>query len=172
MNAPIGERFSLEFCRPTSQDKRNGRMLAHASAPMTLADLQTATGSRAVRPDQRMAFDADEPDATQEELDDLEKLRPATRQDCAGTPRPCPFVGCEHHVFLSVSPKTGGIKYHHESPWDLPREASCVLDLADAGEMEVREIAKALGTSHQRVTQLEQLALTKLETKGLRLRLL
>lgn len=28
--------------------------------------------------------------------------RPRTRGDCFRLPRPCPFVGCRHHLYLDV----------------------------------------------------------------------
>lgn len=30
-------------------------------------------------------------------------------EDCVGRPRPCPWVGCEHHLLLDVNPSTGTI---------------------------------------------------------------
>lgn len=41
---------------------------------------------------------------------DLDQLRPKTRADCKNGPRPCPWVGCSHHLALTVDIERGSIK--------------------------------------------------------------
>jgi len=41
---------------------------------------------------------------------DLERLRPRTRAACPPAPTPCPFVGCRHHLAITVDEERGSIK--------------------------------------------------------------
>jgi hypothetical protein len=36
---------------------------------------------------------------------DIDRLRPRTRADCINGPRPCPWVGCRHHLAISWDPE-------------------------------------------------------------------
>ncbi|NUQ78861.1 MAG: hypothetical protein HUU21_35500, partial [Polyangiaceae bacterium] len=36
--------------------------------------------------------------------------KPRARGECVDGPRPCPYVSCQHHLYLDVSPRTGAIK--------------------------------------------------------------
>lgn len=38
----------------------------------------------------------------------LKVPRPATRADCLEEARPCPWVGCPHHLLLEIAPSRGG----------------------------------------------------------------
>jgi hypothetical protein len=40
----------------------------------------------------------------------LDLARPRTRRDCESGPRPCPFIGCRHHLAIVVDPECGSIK--------------------------------------------------------------
>jgi hypothetical protein len=89
--------------------------------------------------------------------------RPATRGECAGLPRPCPYVGCRHHLYLDVG-KAGGVKLSTTlDPSAMP--ASCSLDMADRGESTLEEIGELLGVTRERVRQIEARA----QAKALRL---
>jgi len=35
--------------------------------------------------------------------------KPRTRAECVDGPRPCPYVSCQHHLYLDVSARTGAI---------------------------------------------------------------
>lgn len=88
--------------------------------------------------------------------------RPRVRGDCVGGPRPCPWVGCRHHLLLEVHPKTGRIVLNAgiEAIDDLSllRE-SCSLDVADRGEHTLDEIGILLGgISRERVRQISETA--------------
>ena len=63
--------------------------------------------------------------------------RPSTRADClpggVNAERPCPWVSCRHHVYLSVSP-LGGIYSQDVGPDELHLLAdTCALDVAERG---------------------------------------
>ncbi len=89
--------------------------------------------------------------------------RPRTRAACAGGQRPCPFVSCEHHLYLEAT-KTGGIKLRFPDlePWEL-RE-SCALDVADRDGTSPEDVADLLNLTRERVRQLEAIALEKLRS--------
>jgi len=102
---------------------------------------------------------------------ELEPLppRPRTRGDCVEGVRPCPWVGCRHHLFLDVSQKTGRIRYHHDlkEPWELSE--SCSLDVADRGGEKLRTVGVIIGgVSREAVRLIEAEALVKLATPRMR----
>jgi hypothetical protein len=88
--------------------------------------------------------------------------RPRTRADCLSGPRPCPWVGCKHNLFLNVDPESGQIRlaFPGKEPWEMPAEGSCALDVAATGENKLEEVAAAMGVVRERVRQIEEKALT------------
>lgn len=101
--------------------------------------------------------------------------RPATRADCLGGARPCPWITCRHNLYLDVAipgPGDGNrtiltaIQSAHP-PDILPDletlPETCALDVADRGGSHLVEIARYLGgISRERVRQVEEFALYKL----------
>ena len=85
--------------------------------------------------------------------------RPKTRAACVGGPRPCPWVGCRHHLYLEVNQKTGKIKvsFPDLEPWQL--EHSCALDEAEEGPLTLEEAGARLNMSKARVDQIETVVL-------------
>jgi hypothetical protein len=85
--------------------------------------------------------------------------RPRTRGDCAGGERPCPWVGCKHHLYLDVSPITGAIRicYPDLEPWEL--EHTCSLDVADSGGKTLEVVGSILNLTRERSRQIETKAL-------------
>jgi len=80
--------------------------------------------------------------------------RPKTRADCAKVHRPCPYVGCRHHLAIDVEGETIRADRKGEELWD--REApSCSLDVAEEGGLTHDEIGAAMNITRQRVQQLE-----------------
>lgn len=95
--------------------------------------------------------------------------RPKTRGDClpggCNEARPCPFVSCRHHLYLSVK-TTGSITLHHGpgvEPWELAE--TCALDVADRGRRDgfdgidhghatLEEVGALVGITRERVRQL------------------
>lgn len=65
--------------------------------------------------------------------------RPKTRADCGDVPRPCPWVSCKYHNFLSVN-EHGSVKLHFgtDDASVMPPEWSCSLDIADRVAFEMR----------------------------------
>jgi hypothetical protein len=96
---------------------------------------------------------------TDEEMD-----RPKTRRDCEGGARPCPFVGCEHNLYLHVNERTGAIRlsFPDREPEDMPWATSCSLDVADLGDNTLEYVGGILNLTRERVRQDEVNILRKL----------
>ena len=93
--------------------------------------------------------------------------RPRTRAECRNMERPCPFVGCKHHLYLDVSPR-GGIKFNFPDleVWEL--EETCALDVADRpGGVTLEEVGAIMNLTRERIRQLEAIGLQRLEEAGL-----
>ena len=101
--------------------------------------------------------------------------RPRTRADCSDVPRPCPWVGCRHNLYLDVSPaqpRTVRLSHPWREPHEVPPAESCALDLATYhGPLEREDVAHVMGRDGERVRQIEEEALdtmrTRLETRGI-----
>lgn len=87
------------------------------------------------------------------------EARPLVRSDCQGGVRPCPWVGCRHHLFLEVDAAGALHVPVGTQPWQL--EHSCALDLAREGGLSAQEVGDALRLSHTAVLQIERRALAK-----------
>jgi hypothetical protein len=104
-----------------------------------------------------------------QELDALEEVdplppRPKTRADCIDGPRPCPWVGCRHHLYLDVSAKTGSIKmnFPEVGEGDLGElRETCALDVAARGPVTLHEAGDLLNLTRERVRVLEAMTLPK-----------
>lgn len=102
------------------------------------------------------------------------ETRPKTRADCANVPRPCPYVSCRYHLYLTVrrSKKSDSIWVNFpqiEGPDEL--EFSCALDEADAVQgygMTLEELSKRLNVTRERARQLEVEVLRKIRTRATR----
>lgn len=94
--------------------------------------------------------------------------RPRSRAECAGVPRPCPFVSCANHLFLDVSARTGAIKLNFPDldPDELPADASCQLDVAERGEQTLENVGRAMNMTRERVRQIEVKALAKIQARS------
>lgn len=91
---------------------------------------------------------------------DLGVARPRTRGDCIHGPRPCPWVGCRHHLLLDILP-SGNLR---ELP---PRDGhSCALDAADEGPLGAVQIAELLGVTREAVRLVLEAALLKLRASS------
>ncbi len=85
---------------------------------------------------------------------DLDALRPRTRGECVDAPRPCPWVGCSHHLFLDVL-VTGSLKLNYPG-LELEQLAdTCVLDVADRGGITLEATGDLMNLTRERVRQIE-----------------
>jgi hypothetical protein len=91
--------------------------------------------------------------------------RPTTRADCLNSginvQRPCPFVGCAHHLYLDVNKDTGAIKmnFPHLEVWELAE--SCALDVADRGGITLEEVGEIMNLTRERIRQVEVYGLAR-----------
>ena len=95
--------------------------------------------------------------------------RPATCGDCLeggrNVERPCPWVGCVHHLYLEVT-STGNLKLNFPDKEVDELKETCALDVADAGGSKLDEIGQALNITRERVRQVKVKALLKLRRHG------
>lgn len=95
--------------------------------------------------------------------------RPRTRGECKDGLRPCPWAACRHHLALDVNPDNGSIRalrtevlagdFSH-----LPE--TCALDVADRGGAILDEVAQTLGVVRERIRQIEERTLERLNKRG------
>jgi hypothetical protein len=92
--------------------------------------------------------------------------RPHTREECLAMPRPCPFVSCEHHLYLDVNPDSGAIKlnFPHLEVWEMAE--TCSLDVADRGGITLEDVGAILNLTRERIRQVEVRGLVKIRTKN------
>ncbi len=88
--------------------------------------------------------------------------RPLRREDCREAPRPCPYVGCRHHLFLDVHPKSGRIQLNFPGFGVQDLTETCALDVAERDEASAEEIGDYLNLTAERIRQIEVSALHKL----------
>jgi hypothetical protein len=80
----------------------------------------------------RRALERDAAELTAEDFQLLDDHRPRRRGDCRDNGlRPCPFVGCRHHLFLDGVDAAGALVVAHPDvePWEL--DHTCALDLVE-----------------------------------------
>lgn len=151
--------------------KPDEKALTHAAEPAPELERETARPASSRRMPRRRSIrvaraSRNERERALSRAYDLEQgvERPQRREDCAGGPRPCPYVACKHHLYLDVSPGTGTIKLNFPEleVWELAE--SCALDVADSGAQEVDHASHLLNVSRERIRQIEVLALSKLST--------
>lgn len=97
---------------------------------------------------------------------ELAAARPRTRGDCKDAQRPCPWVGCKHHLYLEVNPETGSIKFNFPELEPMDLAESCALDRAELGSITLEEVGLITNLTRERVRQLEVRGLLKLRRDG------
>lgn len=95
---------------------------------------------------------------------------PATRADCANGERPCPFVSCQHHLYLDVDPYNGSIKLNFPDIEPDEMVESCALDAAARGGMTIEQVGEAMNLTRERVRQIELVAKARIASDAERLR--
>lgn len=90
--------------------------------------------------------------------------RPRTRRDCAGLPRPCPWITCRYHLWAEVAfvPRRKLYRWRNDAPAPWEMRQTCSLDVAEEGGSTLEEVGNILGLTRERVRQLEAQALAKL----------
>ena len=143
--------------------------LALKAAPNTSATAVTREQRRSRRKREIRARTISVKRMTKRELEigrmlypETDYYKPATRAECADGPRPCPYVSCQHHLFLDVSARTGAIKLNFPDleVWDM--NESCALDVADRGGTTLEDVGAIMNLTRERIRQVEVKALAKL----------
>jgi hypothetical protein len=118
---------------------------------------KTIAPKRLTRDEKRLALSLVYPD-------DVD--RPKSRADCQQMQRPCPFVSCEHHLYLDVNPESGAIKlnFPHLEVWEMAE--TCALDVADRGGITLEEVGAILNLTRERIRQVEVRGLTKIRIES------
>ena len=95
--------------------------------------------------------------------EDTAAERPHKRVECIEGARPCPFVSCQHHLYLDVSPRTGAIKLNFPDleVWEMTE--TCALDVADRGGTTLEEVGAIMNLARERIRQVEVKGLAKLQ---------
>jgi len=95
--------------------------------------------------------------------EDTASERPRMRAECIEGARPCPFVSCQHHLYLDVSPRTGAIKLNFPDleVWEMTE--TCALDVADRGGTTLEEVGAIMNLTRERIRQVEVKGLAKLQ---------
>lgn len=96
-----------------------------------------------------------------EDIIEADRLRPRCREQCATSPRPCPFVSCKWNLYLDVTP-AGGIKLNFPDLEPDELGASCALDIADAGGITLERVGEVMNLTRERIRQLEVEILEKM----------
>src|ERR1700722_17455392 len=89
--------------------------------------------------------------------------KPKTRAEGAEGARPCPYVSCQHHLYLDVSNRTGAIKLNFPDleVWEM--NETCALDVADRGGTTLEEVGATMNLTRERIRQVEVKGLAKLQ---------
>lgn len=61
----------------------------------------------------------------------------------------CPWVGCRHHLYLDVSPRTGSIKLNWPGLEPDELAESCAIDIAAEGMASLERVGAALNISRE-----------------------
>lgn len=85
--------------------------------------------------------------------------RPARLHDCPAPGEPCPWVGCRHHRYLDVNPRTGKIKLNFPSLEPDELDEPCTLRI---GPVTLEQVALMLNVTRERVRQIETTGIRKL----------
>ena len=120
----------------------------------------------------------------------LPVVRPRTRGDCVNGPRPCPWIGCRHHLLLEAVDRRGRIhvcagaggplrpleRWSEDELADVlsAMPATCSLDVAEGNPdgQTLAEVALLLGITRERIRQIEAVGLRKVRRAAAARRLL
>ena len=79
---------------------------------------------------------------------DARFLRPRTRRQCVDGPRPCPWVGCRHHLWLEAA-------LEGCERWEDGECETCALDVAAMGGLDRGQVAEVMGVGMAEVAVVE-----------------
>lgn len=88
--------------------------------------------------------------------------KPRTRGECVDGPRPCPYVSCQHHLYLDVT-EAGSIKKNFPDLEPEEMRETCALDVADRGGATLEDVGKLLNLTRERTRQIEVKAIAQVK---------
>ena len=144
--------------------------LALKAAPNTSANAVTREQRRSRRKREVRARTISVKRMTKRELEigrmlypETDYYKPKTRAECVDGPRPCPYVSCQHHLYLDVSARTGAIKLNFPDleVWEM--NETCALDVADRSGITLEEVGEIMNLTRERIRQVEVRGLLKLK---------
>jgi hypothetical protein len=77
--------------------------------------------------------------------------------------RPCPWVGCRHHLYLDTTPRGSTKLNFPERDVDELTE-TCSLDVAGRGELTLEQIGDLMNVTRERARQLEAKGIARSRT--------
>ena len=166
----MGDGASLPGNDAASNDPATMGALALETAPNTSATAITREQRRSRRKREIRARTISVKRMTKRELEigrmlypETDYYKPRTRAECADGVRPCPYVSCQHHLYLDVSARTGAIKLNFPDleVWEM--NETCALDVADRGGTTLEDVGAIMNLTRERIRQVEVKALAKLE---------
>lgn len=117
-------------------------------------------GARELRRGQELNLDV-----TPAEVAEARLARPTYRGQCEGGERPCPFLGCRHHLAMEVG-EGGSLWFRFGMDPELEKQPyTCALDVADKGGMTLEETGALLHLTRERIRQIEAVAIRKLRKR-------
>jgi hypothetical protein len=98
---------------------------------------------------------------------------PATREECKGSARPCPYVKCRYHLWLHEADARPGRRHEQGgAPASALRPVTsrtCALDVVAEGAHTYAEIGELLGISDEGARIIAEKAIAKLNQLGYKL---
>jgi hypothetical protein len=93
-------------------------------------------------------------EAGRELYPETDYYKPRMRAECIDSPRPCPYVSCQHHLYLDVT-EAGSIKINFPDVEVEDMNETCALDIADRGGMTLDEVGDIMNLTRERARQIE-----------------
>ncbi len=94
-------------------------------------------------------------------LHELADNRPATRADCQGGERPCPFLSCRYHLYLDIN-EYGGIRLNFPDIELHQMAETCALDVAERQGATLEHVGSLMNVTRERIRQMETAALQRI----------
>lgn len=108
---------------------------------------------RAARPEALRVLDEHEP-------------RPQRRSECRNGPRPCPYVSCASHLYLTVT-EAGTLQFNFPGKDVDELEETCAEDVIERGPVSASRAGALVGIRRGRVGQMERAFRAELEEAGI-----
>ncbi len=109
-----------------------------------------------------------------EDLQEMVTYRPRTRGDCVDGPRPCPWISCQYHLLVEVTPRYkvvggmvgGNLKMVFPGRKLSSLDETCALDVADQGGFTLDQVGLLMNITRERVRQIQADALEDIRRGG------